>query len=155
KAAQADLDHIRALLGLADADDAEGLSLIAELLEKVADEKSSLPDIESTRRRLSHGLDLTSRLTVGEWLDIWLAGKKGRQSARSRDESNIRVHLQPHIGHLRLDRLRVTHVSEMFETIAEANVEVAEGNAARRKAVEDLAEIPWKGREPRARRKAM
>ncbi|WP_406307980.1 site-specific integrase [Streptomyces griseoaurantiacus] len=155
KAAQADLDHVRALVGLADADDAEGLAQIAELLERVADEKAPLPDIEATRRRLSHGLDLTSRTTVGEWLDIWLAGKKGRQSAISRDESNIRVHLKPRIGHLRLDRLRVTHLSEMFEAIAEANVEIAEGNAARRKAFEDLAQIPWKGREPRARRKAM
>ncbi|MFH8376194.1 tyrosine recombinase XerC [Streptomyces cyaneofuscatus] len=155
KAAQADLDHIRALLGLADSDDSEGLDQIAGLLEKVADEKAPLPEIEATRRRLSHGLDLTSRLTVGEWLDIWLAGKKGRQSAISRDESNIRVHLQPRIGHVRLDRLRVTHLSEMFEAIAEANVEIAEGNAARRTAVEDLAQIAWKGREPRARRKAM
>ncbi|MFJ2268609.1 tyrosine recombinase XerC [Streptomyces sp. NPDC087849] len=155
KAAQADLDHIRALLGLADSDDSEGLDQIAGLLEKVADEKAPLPEIEATRRRLSHGLDLTSRLTLGEWLDIWLAGKKGRQSAISRDESNIRVHLQPRIGHVRLDRLQVTHLSEMFEAIAEANVEIAEGNAARRKAVEDLAQIAWKGREPRARRKAM
>jgi integrase len=155
KAAQADLDHVRALVGLADTDDAEGLAQIAELLEKVAEEKAPLPNIEATRRRLSHGLDLTSRLTVGEWLDMWLAGKKGRQSAISRDESNIRVHLKPRIGHYRLDRLRVAHLSEMFEAIAEANVEIAEGNAARRKAFEDLAQIPWKGREPRARRKAM
>ncbi|MEU6089080.1 site-specific integrase [Streptomyces sp. NPDC047085] len=155
KAAQADLDHVRALLGLADSDDAEGLAQIAELLEKVAEEKAPLPDIEATRRRLSHGLDLTSRLTVGDWLDMWLAGKKGRQSAISRDESNIRVHLKPRIGHLRLDRLRVTHLTEMFEAIAEANVEIAEGNAARRKAFEDLAQIPWKGREHRARRKVM
>ncbi|MFF3273144.1 tyrosine recombinase XerC [Streptomyces chrestomyceticus] len=155
KDAQADLDHVRALLGLADSDDAEGLDQVAELLEKVADEKAPLPDIEATRRRLSHGLDLTSRITVGEWLDMWLAGKKGRQSAISRDESNIRVHLKPRVGHLRLDRLRVTHLTEMFEAIAEANVEIAEGNAARRKAFEDLAQIPWKGREHRARRKAM
>ncbi|MDX3402971.1 site-specific integrase [Streptomyces sp. ME01-18h] len=155
KAAQADLDHVRALVGLADADDVEGLAQIAELLEKVAEEKAPLPNIEATRRRLSHGLDLTSSLTVGEWLDMWLAGKKGRQSAISRDESNIRVHLKPRIGHYRLDRLRVAHLSEMFEAIAEANVESAEGNAARRKAFEDLAQIPWKGREPRARRKAM
>ncbi|MFF4532615.1 tyrosine recombinase XerC [Streptomyces sp. NPDC001407] len=155
KAAQADLDHVRALLGLADADDAEGLAQIAKLLETVADEKAPLPDVDATRRRLSHGLDLTSRLTVGEWLDTWLSGKKGRQSAISRDESNIRVHLKPRIGHLRLDRLRVTHLSEMFEAIAEANVEIAEGNTARRKAFEDLAQIPWKGREHRARRKAM
>lgn len=53
-------------------DDTEGLAQIAELLEKVADEKAPLPDIEATRRRPSHGLHLTSRLTVGEWLDMWL-----------------------------------------------------------------------------------
>lgn len=155
KAAQADLDHVRALLALAEADDTDGLAQIAELLGTVADEKSPLPEIEATRRRLSHGLDLTSRLTVGEWLDMWLAGKRGRQTAISRDESNIRVHLKPRIGHLRLDRLRVAHLSEMFGAIAEANVEIAEGNAARRKAFEDLAQIPWKGREHRARRKAL
>ncbi|MBT2451817.1 site-specific integrase [Streptomyces sp. ISL-43] len=155
KSAQADLDHIRALLGLAESDDVENLARLADMLEQVGDEKAPLPDIEATRRRLSHGLDLTSRLTVGEWLDMWLAGKKGRQSAISRDESNIRVHLKPRIGHLRLDRLRVIHLTEMFDAIAEGNVEIAEGNAARRKAVEDLALIPWKGRDHRARRKAM
>jgi integrase len=140
---------------LADVDDPDGLAQVAELLEKVADEKGPLPDIEATRRRLSHGLDLTNRVTVGEWLDTWLAGKKGRQSAISRDERNIRVHLKPRIGHLRLDRLRVTHLTEMFEAIAEANVEIAEANTARRKAIEALSQIPWKGREHRTRRKTM
>ncbi|MFG2863138.1 tyrosine-type recombinase/integrase [Streptomyces sioyaensis] len=155
KAAQADLDHIRALLGLSDADDPEGLAQIAELLEKVADEKAPLPNVEETRRRLSHGLDLTSRLTVGDWLDMWLAGKKGRPSAISRDEGNIRLHLKPRIGHIRLDRLRVSHLSEMFEAISEANVDIAEGNAARRRAIGDLAAIPWKGRVHRARRQVL
>lgn len=32
KAAQADLDHVRALLGLADSNDSEGTELIAEML---------------------------------------------------------------------------------------------------------------------------
>ncbi|MGI5470250.1 site-specific integrase [Streptomyces sp. CA-132043] len=155
KAAQADLDHVRTLLGLAEADDAEGLTQIGALLEKVADEKAPLPDIEATRRRLSHGLDLSSRLTVGDWLDMWLAGKKGRQSSISREEGNIRLHLKPRIGHHRLDRLRVSHLSEMFEAIAEGNVQIAEANAARRKAIEDLNRIPWKGREHRARRKVL
>ena len=69
-------------------DDTEGLAQIAESLEKVADEKAPLPDVDATRRRLGHGLDLTSRLTVGGWLDVWPARKKGRQSAISRYESN-------------------------------------------------------------------
>jgi hypothetical protein len=63
KAAQADLDHIRALLGLADTDDPEGMALIAAMLEEVGDEKSPLPDVEETRRRLKSGQDLIGRLT--------------------------------------------------------------------------------------------
>jgi hypothetical protein len=85
-----------------------------------------------------------------------VAGRQeGHQSAISRDESNIRVHLKPRIGHLRLDRLRVAHLSELFEAIAEVNVEIAEGNAARRKVFEDLAQILWKGREHRTHREVM
>ncbi|WP_159030611.1 MULTISPECIES: hypothetical protein [Streptomyces] len=36
----------------------------------------------------------------------------------------------------------------MFEAIAEADVEIAEGNAARRKAFEDLAQIPLRALPP-------
>ncbi|MET4661694.1 hypothetical protein ABID80_005443 [Streptomyces sp. PvP037] len=84
KAAQADLDHIRALLGLADTDDPEGMALIAAMLEEVEDEKSPLPDVEETRRRLKSGQDLIGRLTVSEWLDRWLDGKRIHKSGLNR-----------------------------------------------------------------------
>ncbi|MBV9024289.1 MAG: site-specific integrase, partial [Streptomycetaceae bacterium] len=103
KAAQADLNHIRALLGLADTDDPEGTALIAAMLEEVGAEKAPLPDVEETRRRLKSGQDLIGRLTVGEWLDQWLAGKRIRKSGLNRYEMDIRVHLKPHIGHHRLE----------------------------------------------------
>ncbi|MFI8102615.1 tyrosine-type recombinase/integrase [Streptomyces sp. NPDC086023] len=155
KAAQADLDHVRALLGLAKADDPEGIQLVAEMLAEVSGEKLPLPDVEETRRRLKAGQDLVGSLTVAEWLDRWLAGKRIRKSGISRYETDIRVHLKPHIGHRRLDRLRVSHLSEMFTAIADGNAEVLEQNAQRRAAVEELATIPWKGAENRARRKAL
>jgi len=140
---------------LAKSDDPEGLAQIADLLEKVADEKAPVPEVEETRRRLASGQDLLNRLTVGEWLDQWLAGKHGRKTAISRDESSIRLYIKPHIGHLRLDRLRVSHLEEMFAAIAEANAEIAEANTQRRAAINDLAQIPWKGRDFRAQRKAL
>lgn len=155
KAAQADLDHVRALLGLAKADDPEGIQLVAEMLAEVSGEKLPLPDVEETRRRLKAGQDLVGSLTVAEWLDRWLAGKRIRKSGISRYETDIRVHLKPHIGHRRLDRLRVSHLSEMFTAIADGNAEVLEQNAQRRAAVDELATIPWKGAENRARRKAL
>ncbi|UGQ14848.1 site-specific integrase [Yinghuangia sp. ASG 101] len=154
-AAQADLDRVRSLLALADADDEAVRTQLADLLEQISRNKSPLPDVEATRRSLGSGRSLTARLTVGEVLDDWLAGKRGRRSAIARDEGNIRIHLKPHIGDMRVDRLRVADLTAMFNAIADANVETAEANAARRAVIAELAEIPWKGRENRARRKAL
>lgn len=78
KVAQADLDHIRALLGLADTDGPEGTEPIAAMLTQVGIEKAPLPDAEEMRRRLESGQDLIRRLTVGEWLDQWHAGRRMR-----------------------------------------------------------------------------
>ena len=155
KPAQADLDHVRALLGLADTDDPEGMELIAAMLEEVGDQKSPLPEVEETRRRLNAGQDLIGSLTVGEWLDRWLAGKRIRKSGLNRYETDIRMHLKPHIGRRRLDRLRVSHLGDMFTAIADANAETLEQNAQRRAAIEELATVPWKGAENRAHRKSM
>ncbi|MQS05705.1 site-specific integrase [Streptomyces alkaliphilus] len=155
KAAQADLDHVRALIGLVDRDDPEGTALIAAMLEEVGDEKAPLPDVEETRRRLKSGQDLIGRLTVADWLDQWLAGKRIRKSGVSRYETDIRVHLKPRIGHYRLDRLRVSHLSDMFAAISDANAEILEQNDQRRAAIDELATVPWKGADNRARRKAM
>ncbi|MFE5910685.1 tyrosine-type recombinase/integrase [Streptomyces wedmorensis] len=155
KDAQADLDHVRALLGLAEVDDPEGVQLVAAMLAEVSGEKLPLPEVEETRRRLRAGQDLIGSLTVAEWLDRWLAGKRIRKSGISRYETDVRVHLKPHIGHRRLDRLRVSHLSDMFTAITDANAEIQEQNAQRRAAVDELATVPWKGVANRARRKAM
>lgn len=155
KAAQADLDHVRALLGLAESDDPEGTELIAEMLAEVGRERSPLPEVEETRRRLNAGQDLIGSLTVAEWLDRWLAGKRIRKSGLNRYETDIRIHLKPRIGNRRLDRLRVSHLSEMFTDIRDANARILEDNAQRRAAVDELATVPWKGVGNRAKRKAM
>ncbi|WP_327670802.1 MULTISPECIES: site-specific integrase [unclassified Streptomyces] len=155
KAAQGDLDHVRALVGLAESDDPEGVHLLAEMLSEVSRDKLPLPDVEETRRRLNAGQDLVGSLTVSEWLDRWLAGKRIRKSGISRYETDVRIHLKPRLGDRRLDRLRVSHLSEMFTAITDANAEILEQNAQRRAVVEELATVPWKGAENRARRKAM
>lgn len=155
KAAQAGLDHVRALLGLAESDDPEGTELIAAMLAEVSSEKTPLPEVEETRRRLNAGQDLIGSLTVSEWLDRWLAGKRIRKSGLNRYETDIRVHLKPRIGQHRLDRLRVTHLSEMFTDIRDANAQILEQNAQRRATIDELVTVPWKGVDNRARRKAM
>ncbi|MFF0471346.1 tyrosine-type recombinase/integrase [Micromonospora zamorensis] len=145
--AQADLDAVRALLALPEIDDAEGRQRMGDLLEHVAANRESLPALEETRRKFRSGQSLTVRITVGEFLDTWLSGRKIRASTINRYGRDIRLHLKPRIGEIRLDRLRVSHLSEMFNAIVERNIEIEEANALRRAAVEELKTL--RGRERR------
>ena len=154
--AQADLDKVRALLNIADENDVEGRTRLADMLETVGAGKDPIPDHEETRRKFATGQSLTQHVTVGEWLEQWLAGKKGlRTSGKNRYDTDIRVHLIPRIGHIRLDRLTVAHLDEMFAGIAETNIEINDANILRRTAMDELKLIAWKGVENRRRRKAL
>lgn len=60
------------------------------------------------------------RKTVGEWLDEWIETKvaAGLRPTTARSyRQNIRDHLKPHLGHLRLRDLRPTHVSAMLRAV--------------------------------------
>ncbi|WP_416484293.1 tyrosine-type recombinase/integrase [Streptomyces sp. CL12] len=152
--AKEELDKVRALMAIPEEDDAWGRTQISDLLENCVKDKSPVPDYDETRRRFQTGQALNSKITVGEWLDTWLAGRKRlRKSGYSRYESDIRIHLKPHLGHFRLDRLRVHHIETMFNAINERNIEIQEQNAQRRAVVAELKATPNKGAENRARRK--
>ncbi|MFD7065974.1 tyrosine-type recombinase/integrase [Streptomyces sp. NPDC059913] len=154
--AQTDLDKVRALLNIADKDDAEGRARLGDLLAGISATTEAIPDHDEVKRKFGTGQSLTQHMTIAEWLRLWLAGKKAlRASGLARYDVDIRCHLIPYIGTIRVDRLTVPHLDEMFEAIAQANVEIIEANAARRAAVTELKSIPWKGGENRARRKAM
>ncbi|MFF3653328.1 tyrosine-type recombinase/integrase [Streptomyces sp. NPDC002181] len=155
--AQTDTTALAALLDIADKrSDLDGRRRIADMLEAVSTSGEDIPDYDETKRRFATGQSLTQHMTVAEWLDTWLAGKKAlRKSGETRYEVDIRFHLKPRIGHVRLDRLTVQHLDEMFEGIAETNEEIREANLMRRTAVDELKAIPWKGKENRARRKAL
>ncbi|MEV7441020.1 tyrosine-type recombinase/integrase [Streptomyces sp. NPDC091204] len=155
--ATADMTALAALLDIADKKtDPDGRRRIADLLETVSATGEDIPDYDETKRRFATGQSLTQHMTVAEWLDLWLAGKKAlRKSGAARYEVDLRCHLKPRIGHIRLDRLTVQHLDGMFEGIAETNEEILEANVMRRTAVDELKAIPWKGQENRARRKAL
>ncbi|MFD1660128.1 tyrosine-type recombinase/integrase [Streptomyces caeni] len=153
-AATEELNKVSALMAIPEEDDTAGQIAISDLLEACSKAKEPLPDYDETRRRFAVGQSLNSRMTVGEWLDIWLAGRKRlRVTGLKRYECDVRVHLKPHLGEIRLDKLRVHHLDKMFDAINEANIEIVEQNAQRRSAIELLKTVPWKGAENRARRK--
>ncbi|MFG2694915.1 hypothetical protein [Kitasatospora sp. NPDC048407] len=124
------------------------------MLEACAAAKEPLPGYDETLRRFKTGQTLNSKITVAEWLDRWLAGRKRlRVTGLKRYECDVRVHLKPHIGHLRLDKLRVHHLDAMFDSINETNILIQEQNAQRRSVQAELKSIPHRGAENRTRRK--
>jgi integrase len=150
------LAQVRALLAIPYDDDRDGLRAISDMLEECARSKDPLPDYDKTRERLAAGQPLNPKMTVAEWLDTWLTGKKNlRVGGYQRYECDIRIHLKPHLGEIRLDKLNVPHLDRMFDVINEANIEIQEANAQRRAALTELKETPWKGTEHRARRKQL
>jgi integrase len=155
KEAQADLDKVRALLAIPDEEDHPGRIRIGDLLDSIG-EKERIPDFEETKKKFGTGQSLVTNITVGRWLDEWLAGKKKlRDGGKTRYDVDVRVHLKPHLGPIRRDRLTVAHLDEMFASIEATNEEIVDANAMRRAALEELAIIPWKGKENRSRRKGI
>jgi integrase len=137
--AQADLDKVRALLAIPQKgeDGEDDRARIGDLLEDVASKKLDIPPVEEVRRKLNGGIDLRSDMTVAEWLEVFLANKRKERRATTTNgyESHIRVHLIPHLGHRRLERLNVGHIQAMFDAIAEHNEVIREENAARREQI--------------------
>lgn len=134
KDAQTDLDRIRAILDLA-AGDEDAERRVGDLLANVMKRRTPIPDRDEVSRRLGVGVPLDGKMTVGEWLDVWLASKKTRKTTTNGYRSHIEVHLKPRIGHLRLDRLGVGHLVEMFDAIDADNEVIAAENQARREQI--------------------
>jgi integrase len=73
-------------------------------------------------QELRAGQVYDSKVTVGQFLDSWLAGRRHlRPSTAAEYARHIRLHLTPVLGHLRLLDLRAHHIEAMFTAISAAN----------------------------------
>lgn len=152
KNAEACRDRVRELLNIAD--DEDDRRAVSALLMSLSP-KESLPSTEDVRRQLRSGQQLGDRLTVGEWLDRWIVQQTHlRRATRRLYENQIRLYLKPKIGHLRLDRLTVGHLTEMFASIADDNDKIEAENADRR-ALEQRVRETSKRAEKRALREQL
>ncbi|RKS04931.1 site-specific recombinase XerD [Nocardiopsis sp. Huas11] len=121
------LDHVKALIGLAEKDPVVEAQ-IADLVQKALKQRRPLPEVEEVRRRVAMSVDVrTEPPTVAAWLAEWLDGKPDlAEGTRASYAGHIRKYLVPHLGRLRLDKLQARHVETMFAQIEEANTRILE-----------------------------
>ena len=75
-----------------------------------------------------------SKLTVGQFLEGWLASKRNiRPSTLRSYEGHVRVHIAPHIGGLPLTSLRADHLDAMYDSIRQGLLRPAPSQATVRR----------------------
>jgi integrase len=116
------LDKVVALLRLAEsAEDGDGdrvLRAIAVLIREALKVRMPLPD----EKKLALGQQIETVLTVGQYLTEWVATKSDlAPGTKMAYEMHVRVHLVPHLGKIRLDRLRVSQIKGMADAIEAQN----------------------------------
>ncbi|TMR04189.1 site-specific integrase [Actinomadura soli] len=122
-AAETQITRLHELLAISD--DPEDRSRIADLIATTLSREKRLPVPEEVRRKVRTGQDLEIALTTGQWLRTWLAGRKGLRNGTLRSyRTHITTYLEPAIGHIRLDRLRVADVQAVFDAIDERNEQI-------------------------------
>ncbi|GLZ37846.1 site-specific integrase [Actinokineospora sp. NBRC 105648] len=130
--AQAELDHARELLALPKPGAVEALRRVGDAIATAIKAKRALPPVDQIRQLLKANLPVLVHPTLEEWLLQWLPGRKrlARNTYRSY-ESHIRLYLIPYLGGLRINEIRVAHVGDMFEQIAEHNDEITNARASK------------------------
>ncbi len=121
--AAAELRDAQALLNLAGGD----ATLAAQIATMLTTVKAGqpLPERDAVARRVRAGVSPTAALTVGQYLWQWYRSRKIQATTLYGYEGHIRNYLEPHLGHIPIDELRVGHIHAMFEAVAERNTVVA------------------------------
>ena len=122
--ADTELRQVIHLLEIPEGDDDAGRVQVAEMIRDSYKRYQRLPESEDVRRRFAAGLSLVQHQTTGEWLEEWLAGRRGlaRNTYRSY-EGHIRLHLLPRLGQIPLAKLRGTHIRAAYDQIVADNPE--------------------------------
>src|SRR6266536_3397487 len=127
--AATELEHARDLLDLAGRDPARRAE-IAALLHATVRAGQPLPDLDTIRRRIQADVPLAEAPTVAAYLTEWLAGLQIDENTVRGYASHVRVHLIPHLGHLRLDKLKPRHIRAMFTAIHARNTKILQARAS-------------------------
>ncbi|MEV8504543.1 site-specific integrase [Actinoplanes sp. NPDC051475] len=123
--AVAEREHALALLALAGGNNDLAVE-IGDLLHQVKP-TAPLPERDMIARRVKAGVPASTAKLLGDYLPEWLTGRQIEPGTRRSYDSHIRNHLNPHLGHIPLEKLRVGHIQAMFAAIADRStaIEVA------------------------------
>lgn len=131
-AAQAALDHLQALLALADPTDPDQATAIGDVIHDATSRGAALPAVTELRTRLRTGDPAAASPTVADYLPGWLAGRRNlAEGTRRSYDGHIRIHLVPNLGPVRLDRLRLAHLNDMIDAIEDRNQLIRTSRASR------------------------
>lgn len=95
------------------------------------DRGKALNKLRDLRRQVEAGrVPVATNTTVEQWITHWLetiqAPRVRPNTLESYYEPVVRIHLVPHLGHVRLDRLTPTQVRAMLTTIAQSSTRNAQ-----------------------------
>ena len=95
--------------------------------------KEPLPDYDDIRRRYRHGTAFEAG-TTGEYLQSWPADRErakdiGRNALRGY-RSHIKRLFLPAFGKVPLEQLKVSHISAMFDGVADENNRIRDARAS-------------------------
>ncbi|MEV0343651.1 tyrosine-type recombinase/integrase [Nocardia sp. NPDC050713] len=84
--------------------------------------------LDTLKAKAARGVDISVRITVAEYMEIWLKGKAHELKGNTHDHyTRYSVRWGLYIGRVKLDELRVHHLTAAFEDIEERNEEIRRG----------------------------
>lgn len=120
-----------------------------------ASEADAAAAMDEAKVKEARGGNAQQKVLVGDYLDEWIATRRGlSRSTHRRYSIHIRKYLKPHLGHIELDRLRVKHLSEMFDAI-EADNDIITAEQEQRRALRDAAAAARRAGDTAARDRAL
>jgi integrase len=75
---------------------------------------------KAVAKRENGGLIAPDKMTFGEWLDKWLEGKQPHLAPSSYKgyESDVKLHIKPELGHLKLQAIKPIHLKNFYSDLA-------------------------------------
>jgi integrase len=162
--AAATLKKIKDLLEVADEADEPGQARyqISQLIKPLLRDGAALPNIDELRAKIKLATPLDEDPLLTEFLRTWLTERRGIWAEATHRNYTLYAenYLIPHLGHIRLSRLRLGQVQEAFNRYATAAHEAEERNALRKELTQTAADLRAAGdttgaRLARAQRKQL